>query len=167
MNDDRLPEDLSALAGELRRQPLAANVLHRDQLMFECGRAAAASHPKRNSLRIGWVRQTVLVACCVCVGAMATKWIVPADVVVVESPLSPPSSPAANQSKPLIAAIASNPAKQYSEKELAAVRSGQLLCVSSDFNAFDFFNTAPRSNSPIIDGPSMRAGMWNQLSDLP
>ena len=164
MNDDRLPEDLSALAGELRRQPLAANVPNRDRLMFECGRAAAAHQPNRSSSQRSWVRQTVLVACCVCVGAMATRWLVPAEVMVVESP---PYSPAANQSKPLIAAIASNPAKQYSEKELAAVRSGQLLCMSSDFNAFDFFNTAPRSNSPIIDGPSMRAGMWNQLSDLP
>lgn len=164
MNDNRLSEDLADLADEFRSHPLAADVTNRDQLMFECGRAAAASRPKRQKWQSAWVRQALLVACSVCVGAMATHWIVPAEVVVVQTPSE---SPAADRPAPAIAKVESHLAGCFSEQELAAVRSGQLLCVSSDLSALDSFNTLARPNSPLSDGPSMRAGMRHQLSDFP
>lgn len=163
MNDNQLSEDLAAFANELRNQPLAANVFNRDQLMFECGRAAAARPPKRNTSQAVRVRQSLLVACSICIGAMATQWFVPAEVVVVHTPLS---SQTVDRNEPTIAAEA-NPAWQHSEQELAAVRSGQLLCASSRLSALDPFSISPASHSPLNDGPLMRAGMRNQVTDLP
>lgn len=164
MNDDISNSDQDQWARDIRTRPLAAQVSNRDQLMFDCGRAAArqdvrqvsSSNPKTSST----IRQCLIVACSICLGAVLMHWNRTSEIDEGE-----PQQVVQDTSSPSLPREQSNQWQQdLSEEELTAIQSGRILHASSQLittNSYPISTAQP----PLSEDAVYRAGMphWIEL----
>ena len=163
INDDNVSDELSAFADDLRQQSLQAHHPDRDQLMFECGQAAATppAVPSRGASPVAWLKQGLIVACSMCLGAL----LMHQQTDPVGAPIAEPvrsDSENATESNALAAQLA----ELYSAEQLAAVRSNQMLCASSDPEAVTDVWVNP-AFAPLDPSPALRARTINRFGLIP
>lgn len=163
INDENLSDDLSAFVEDLRQQSLQAHHPDRDRLMFECGRAAATAPAilSRGSNSVAWLKQGLIVACSMCLGALLMhQQTRPAGSPIAEPVRSDFEN--ATESNALAAQLA----ELYSSEQLAAVRSNQMLCASSDPEVVTDVWVNP-AIAPLDPAPALRARMINRFGLMP
>lgn len=160
MNDDQLNDELDAFAHELGRVPLNADVRDRDQLLYRCGQASVAhqTEPRRREPMSGWLKQCLLVACSICTGAIlmhridASRPQSTTEIAVNGSENTNPQD-----------ALTERLQELYSPDQIAAVRSNQILCASSNLDTFDRIEIVAGQHSPLPHAPAMRARAVDQF----
>lgn len=161
MTDNQLNDDLSAFADDLRNQSLDAHVRDRDALMFRCGQSAPR-HVEPAPISRAWLRQSLLVACAMCFGAVLMHWgtvsPTPAGEVIVKNSPGPVTTDGV---------VVAKTQELYSADEIAAVRSGQLLCASSNLDMLKDPRAMAVSVTPWDQTPTIRAGMVNRVGSMP
>ncbi len=163
-NDKQLNDELSDFADDLRSLSLSASVADRDQLMFRCGQATVVpqSGPKPEPTPGGWLRQALLVACSICLGAGLMHWVSGVPEPSADSLVRDNVDSRSNEMAPT-----SRLQEIYSADEIAAVRSGQVLCVSSNPNKLNSLAVASAPVGPFKASPTIRAGMVNRIRGMP
>ncbi|MEL6110841.1 MAG: hypothetical protein AAFU85_32955 [Planctomycetota bacterium] len=162
INDENLSNDLRAFEEELRQQPLQARPADRDRLMFDCGRAAAAdvTETPGGPTIANWFKQGLLVACSIFFGAFLHKQVNQADST------SPKFASNDFEGSRESNALTSKLNELYSAEQIAAVRSHQMLCVSSNPEIVGDLRLNPTTISPD-PSPALRARTINRFGLMP
>lgn len=162
INDENLSDDIRAFAQELRQQPLQARPADRDQLLFDCGKAAAVElveTPRRSSVA-SWIKQGLLIACSMCFGAFLHQQLEQQDFPSTK--FASNDFAALNDSN----ALSNKLNELYSAEQIAAVRSHQMLCVSSDPEIVTELRMNP-TTIPADPSPALRARAIDRFGLMP
>lgn len=161
MHTGKSDDEVSQLTDVLRGRSLNARVRNRDQVLFECGQAAAAQKSRRCITAQRMVGQSFLVTCSLCVGAFVMHLIRPPEPRFVEPPVIVNQKSVPNEEIRTSSLFSTF----YSAKEMSAVAAEQLLCASSNLETLQ--TQSYSSMEPFVDDESpIRAGGMGGKGDF-